>query len=268
VPELFSATFAPELWVAVDPAASQILGAAAVVWQPMPPGPGFPIQVHVIAGHRRRGIGAALMGALIEACRGNTGYLHSWASEMEGGPGAAFCTALGFSPRSRVLEFEADGPRFYEMVKSIHDRLSKAGKIPADLRIVSLREAPFDQVAALVTHEFADVPHSTVVALSKGLINYDQDKSAVLMKGTEAKGALLYVWNNGSPIIDVNVVAPDLRHGPGNVLLLEAATRKGLEGRATSFRFRCEEHVRDTLNLARRSEAKPAGVRIAFTRTL
>jgi hypothetical protein len=167
-----------------------------------------------------------------------------------------------------VLEFDADGARFYAMIKAIHDRLAKNGKIPADLRIVSLREAPLEQVTALVSREFADVPLSTVMALSKGVINYDQDKSAVLMKGAEVKGALLYLWNDGNPVIDVNVVTPELRNGPGNVLLLEAATRKGLEGRATGFRFRCEEHVRDTLNLARRSNAKPAGVRLAFTRSL
>jgi len=268
LPELFSATFAPELWVAVHPATSEIMAAAAVVWQPMPPGPGFPVQVHVASPYRRRGVGTALVRAVVDACRGATGCLHSWASEVENGPAAAFCTALGFVARNRVLEFEADGARFYAMIKSIHDRLSKAGKVAPDLKIVSLREAPFEQVVALVTREFADVPLATVVALSKGLINYDQDKSAVLMKGTDVKGALLYLWNNGSPIIDVNVVAADVRHGAGNVLLLEAATRKGLEGRATGFRFRCEEHVRDTLNLARRSGAKPASVRIAFTRTL
>jgi hypothetical protein len=194
--------------------------------------------------------------------------LHSWASEVEGSPAAAFCSAVGFEPRSRVFEFDADGVRFYKMIKSIHDRLAKSGKIPSELRIVSLREAPLEQVTALVGSQFADVPLSTVMALSKGLVNYDQDKSAVLMKGQEVKGALLYLWNSGNPVIDVNVVAPELRRGPGNVLLLEAATRKGLEGRATGFRFRCEEHVRDTLNLARRSGAKLASVRIAFTRPL
>ena len=102
----------------------------------------------------------------------------------------------------------------------------------------------------------------------QGLINYDQDKSAVLLRGNEVKGALLYMWNDGNPIIDVNVVAPELRRGPANVLLLEAATRNALEGGGISFRFRCEEHVRDTVNLARRSGAKLARVQLAFTRTL
>jgi GNAT superfamily N-acetyltransferase len=268
MPETFSATYAPELWVALDRAVSKLVGAGAVGWQPLPPGPGFPVQVHVIPSHRRRGIGTALMQRMVDACTGHTERLHSWTNEAEGSPAAAFCAALGFVPRSRVLEFDADGARFYAMIKSIHDRLAKNGKIPADLRIVSLREAPLERVTALVRSAFADVPLSTVMALSKGLINYDQDKSAVLMKGHEVKGALLYLWNDGNPVIDVNVVAPELRNGPGNVLLLEAATRKGLEGRATGFRFRCEEHVRDTLNLARRSGAKLAGVRLAFTRTL
>ena len=268
MPEVFSASYAPELWVAVDPAVSKMVGAGAVGWQPVPPGPGLPVQVHVIPSHRRRGIGTAVLRAIIDACTGHTGHLHSWASEAEGSPAALFCAAAGFAARSRLLEFDADGARFYAMIKSIHDRMAKSGKIPVELRVVSLREAPLEQVTALVSSQFADVPSSTVVALSKGLINYDQDKSAVLLCGHEVKGALLYLWNGGNPVIDVNVVAPELRHGPGNVLLLEAATRKGLEGRATGFRFRCEEHVRDTLNLARRSGAKLAGVRLAFTRNL
>ena len=268
MPEAFSATYAPELWVALDPSNSNVVGAGAVGWQPMPPGPGFPVELHVIPSHRRRGIGTAVLQAIVEACTGHTERLHSWASEVEGSPAAGFCTAAGFAPRSRLFEFDADGMRFYTMIKTIHDRLANSGKIPPELRIVSLREAPLEQVTALVGSQFADVPLSTATALSKGLINYDQDKSAVLLQGQAVKGALLYLWNNGNPVIDVNVVAPELRHGPGNVLLLEAATRKGLEGRATGFRFRCEEHVRDTLNLARRSGAKLASVRLAFSRTI
>jgi GNAT superfamily N-acetyltransferase len=268
MPEAFSATYAPELWVALDPVVSSVIGAGAVGWQPMPPGPGFPVQVHVIPSHRRRGIGTSLLQAIVDACTGHTGHLHSWASEVEGSPAAAFCAAVGFVPRSRLFEFDADGMRFYTMIKSIHDRLAKSGKIPPELRIVSLREAPLEQVTALVSSQFADVPLSTVMALSKGRINYDQDKSAVLMRGDHVKGALLYLWTDGNPVIDVNVVAPELRHGAGNVLLLEAATRKALEGGSTGFRFHCEEHVRDSLNLARRSGAKLAAVRLAFSRTL
>ncbi len=268
MPEVFSPSYAPELWVALDPMGSGIIGAGAVVWQPMPPGPGFPVQLHVIPSRRRRGIGTALLQAIADACSGHVECLHSWANEAEGGPAAAFCTAVGFVPRRRILDFDADLARFYAMIKPIHERLRKSGKIPSDLRIVSLREAPLEQVTALVRSQFADMPLSTMMALSQGLINYDQDKSVTLMRGSEVKGALLYLWNDGKPIIDVNVVAPDLRHGPANVLLLEAATRNALGARATGFHFRCDDHVRDTVNLARRSGASPTGVSVAFTRTL
>ena len=268
MPEAFSANYAPELWVALDPVGSEVVGAGAVGWQPIPPGPGFPVQLHVIPSHRRRGIGSLLLQTIVDACTGHTKRLHSWSNEAEGSPAAAFCTAAGFVPRSRMLEFDADLARFYAMIGPIHGRLAKSGKIASDLRVVPLREASLQHVTQLVSSQFADVPLSTVMALSQGLINYDQDKSAVLLRGNEVKGALLYMWNDGNPIIDVNVVAPELRRGPANVLLLEAATRNALEGGGISFRFRCEEHVRDTVNLARRSGAKLARVQLAFTRTL
>jgi GNAT superfamily N-acetyltransferase len=268
MPDLFSAVYAPELWVAYDRASAQLAGAGAVGWQPVPPQAGFPVYVHVIASQRRRGIGTALMHAIAGVCKGNTRCLHSWMSETEGSAAACFLVSAGFAPRQRVFDFDAEGTSFYAMIKSIHDRLLTSGRIPPDLKIVSLREAPRAQVIALVAKEFEDIPLSTVMALSKGLINYDADKSSVLLRGGEVKGALLYMWNNGRPVIDVRVVAPDCRRGPGNVMLLEASTRKGLQAGATGFRFSCEEHVRDTVSLARRSGAKQANVRVAFTRTL
>jgi len=268
MPETFSAHLAPELWVAIDPANRRILGAAAVAWQPLPPHAGFPVQIHVVPPARRRGIASALLGAVVDAVKGSTRHLHGWVNQSEGSAGAAFLAARGFEPRQRLLEFDADGARFYAMVKSIHDRLLASGRIPPDLKVISLHEASLDAVAALVTREFADVPIATTLAVAKGLTNYDMHKSAVLLKGGEVKGALLYLWNDGKPAIDVRVIAPELRRGPGNVLLLESATRKGLEGGAKGFRFHCDESVSDTISLARRSGATPAGVKLAFTRNL
>ena len=56
--------------------------------------------------------------------------------------------------------------------------------------------------------------------------------------------------------IDVNVVAPELRRSWANVVLLEGMARRGRAAGVNRFQFTCEEHVRDTLNLARRSAAR------------
>jgi GNAT superfamily N-acetyltransferase len=268
MPETFSATYAPELWVAVDHSTSRIAGAAAVGWRPLPSLSGFPVQVHVLPPQRRRGIGTALIEAVAEACATSTRHLHAWANEPEGSGAARFLQAVGFEPHRRLLHFEADGPRFYATIKAIYDRVVRSGKIPSDFRVVSLREASLEETAALVAGAFRDVPVSTAMALARGLMNYDKEKSVVLLSEGAVKGALLYHWNDGLPTIDVRVVAPDLRNGPANLLLLEAATRKGLEGGATGFCFHCEESVRDTISLARRSGSKATGAKISFVRAL
>jgi hypothetical protein len=56
--------------------------------------------------------------------------------------------------------------------------------------------------------------------------------------------------------IDVNVVTPELRRGWANVPLLEGMARRCHAVGGVRFRFSCEEHVRDTLNLARCSGAR------------
>jgi hypothetical protein len=56
--------------------------------------------------------------------------------------------------------------------------------------------------------------------------------------------------------IDVNVVTPELRRGWANVPLLEGMARRCHAVGGVRFRFSCEEHVRDTLNLANASASR------------
>lgn len=268
MPETFFPYFAPECWVARDSQTGRIVGAAAVAWQPVARHAGFPIQIHVVPSARRRGVGTALFDTVSRICRESTRQLEAWSNHPEGSVAAAFLQSVGFHARRRLLGFEADGPRFYAMVRKIYDRVTRAVKIPSEFRVVALEDAPKDRVAELVIRNFEDVPISAAIALARGLAGYDSARSVVLLSGGEVKGALLYNWNDGLPVIDVRVVAPDLRNGPANVLLLEAATRNGLDAGARRFRFSCEESVKDTIKLARRSGAKPTGAQIAFTRPL
>jgi hypothetical protein len=268
MPETFTADFAPELWVAIDGSTSRIAGAAAVAWRPFLEPPGFPVQVHVVPPWRRRVSATALLGAASRAAIGSTSRLHGWSSVPEDSPAASFLMATGFGVRRRLLGFEADGPRFYAMIKAIHDRLTSAGKIPPGFKVVELREAATEAVASLVAETFRDTPGVILAGIERGLVGYDAEHSVVLLDNGEVRGALLYKWNGGTPQIDINVVAPELRRSAANVLLLEAATRNGLDGGARSFRFSCEESVRDTMNLVRRAGATPTGATIAFTRPL
>jgi hypothetical protein len=268
MPEVFGPLFVPDLWVAIDRETSLIVGAAAVAWRPLSKPAGFPVQVHVPVPLRRRGIGRALIDAIARDCAGSAACLHGWAGVREGGAAALFLAATGFVAHHRLPQFEADVERFYAMVKAIRARLERAGKISGEFDIVRLGEAPQEEVAALVGEYFRDTPSSVLAGIARGLVGYDPQRSVVLLHRGEVRGALLYRWSDGIPQIDVNVISEELRRGAANVLLLEAATRNGLEGGARRFRFSCEESVRDTINLARRCGATQFGAMLVFSRAL
>lgn len=268
MPESFGPRSAPDLWVAVNRQTELMVGAAAVSWRLLTSEPGFPVNIHVLPPQRRRGIGSALVEAVASACAGATPCIHGWTAYSGASDAAAFLRAVGFAPRRQLLEFEAEGERFYAVIAATLKRLRHARKIPASFRIVSLKDARTEEVAALVSDNFHEALAETITRIARGLIGYDERNSVVLLNGDAVGGALLYRWNDGIPLIDVNVVKPELRHGAANVMILEAATRNGLAAGATRFRFSCEETVRDTMNIAKRCGAVRIDAKVAFTRFL
>lgn len=258
VPSLFGVARAPDrLLVCVDEAERKVIGVAAIAWNLWGAPPGFPLWVHVLEGYRRRGHGRALLAAAAHAARSDAAIFHAWSALDEHDEGCEFLRAVGFAQLRRTLHYEADGATFFAMIAGARSRLARRGRIPADARTVPLRDAPYAGVAHLVSSAFG-TRHEVALAATRNQRagGYDRDRSVVLMVGEDVRGALLYRWANGVPEIDVNVVGPGLRRGWANVLLLHDATRNGLEGGASRFRFHCEDRVLDTINLARRSGAK------------
>ncbi|HLG87135.1 MAG TPA: hypothetical protein VKZ79_08050 [Alphaproteobacteria bacterium] len=268
LPETFGPAYVPDLWVAIDDETGLLVGAAAVAWRPLSDPPGFPLHVHVPQALRRRHIGSALVEAVARACVGEIGQLRSWASISDDSPTIPFLHATGFAPIKRMLEFEAEASRFYGLVKAISDRFASARRVPESFRIVPLREAPADKVAKLVAEHFREASGAVLAGIARGASGQDLDKSVVLLDGETVRGALLYSWNDGDPVIDARVVAPEIRGSVANLLMLEAATRNGLDAGARRFRFSCEEDMRDTIKLARRSGATLLSVKSTYGRAL
>ena len=267
MPETYGPQQAPDLWVAIDTETALIVGAAALSWRPAFDPAGLPLQIHVPPPLRRRGIGRALAAAVANAVRGSTPRLHSWFGIGDDGP-AAFLAAIGFTPTRRMLEYEADVQHFYGMVKALRDRLSASGRMPPGFRVVPLREAPPDEVARLVADNFRDAPPVAIGGIARGHGGHDADKSVVLLDGETVRGALLYKWNDGLPTIEARVVAPEARGSAANLLMLEAATRNGMEGGAERFRFSCNDDMRDTIKLAQRGGAALLAAKSRYTRVL
>lgn len=263
MPETFAPTIAPEAHVALVGNPAQIVGAAAVAWRPWSKPPGFPVQIHVVPGFRRRGIARALLRYVVACCAGETQGFHSWAAVPEPSPAASFLAATNFTVTRRFRHFEADLLRFDAMIDAIRARLARGSRIPDSARIVPLSEAPARDVAAFVARTFETMPEAVAARIAgQGLAGYDMARSVVLLIDGAVQGALLYAWIDGVPVIDVNAVAPALRRGWANVALLAEATRNAVHGGAQQFRFFCDERVRDTMNLAARVEARETRVEI------
>jgi hypothetical protein len=58
------------------------------------------------------------------------------------------------------------------------------------------------------------------------------------------------------PQVEVSVIAPALRLGWAAVLLFREAAERAIAAGAQRIRFRCEDGVLDTVNLARRVGAR------------
>jgi GNAT superfamily N-acetyltransferase len=267
MPQTFAPAYAPDLWVAIDRETALIVGAAAIAWQPSHDPAGCRLHLHVPPPFRRRGIGRALVETIVGAATGSTRCLHSWADIPDDGP-VDFLRAVGFAPSRRMQEYMAEGARFHAMVKRVLDRLAAASRVPPGFRVVPLREAPTEEVAHLVAANFREAPAAALSGIARGLGGHDADKSVVLLDDGVVRGALLYRWNDGDPAIEVRVVAPEARGSAANVMMLEAATLRGLQGGATRFRFTAADDNSDTLKLARRSGASLVAARSTYTRML
>ena len=269
MPDIFGPSYAPELWVALDREADLLVGAAGVAWHLVSDPPGFPVYAHVLPSMRRRGIGTALMEAVVSACRHDDALrLNAWFDVAIDSSAAGFLMAAGFKAVRQVFEYEASGAEFFGLIKAIHDRFARAGKLPASFRIVSLADAPPAAVAALVANHLPYASPSAIARVVSGTSSHDSQRSVVLLDGDSVMGALLYSWNDADPIIDCWIVAPAARGTAAHLMLVEAATGNGLAGGAHRFRFSCTDDVRDTINLARRGGARQIATRLRYSKPI
>lgn len=257
LPELGTAE--PELIVARRD--GRLVGAAGIVWQSWAKPGGFPLWVHVLPDERRRGVGRALVAAADTAARGEIDGLWSARPLAQDGGAAAFAAACGLAPVRSFAHFAVETASFLAHIEAIVARLRRHGHIPDDIVAIPLRQAPFAPVARLVADEFAQGPVRMLQRLRAAATRddpalVDLDRSTVILAGDAVLGALLAQRRGDDWAILANVVAAGARKGFVNPLQLAISTRAGWEAGSQTFLFHCDEAVRDSMNLARRSGAR------------
>ena len=183
---------------------------------------------------------------------------------MEDSAAHHFASSLGFHQLGKQLVFKADASRFLTESSRIVERLRVRRRIPPGADIRQLTAELIPDVARLLRSELQtiapDIERQMTASLDENpaISPVDRDRSRVLLMAGKVAGALLSrrLPDGHSSAIVCNVIAPQLRRGWANAVLLESTTRVGVEDGCPQFQFDCAHTHRDTIGLARRCEAE------------
>jgi hypothetical protein len=220
--------------------------------------PGFRCLVRVLPEHRRQGIGRALIAAVqAEARRWNLPYLHAWHPVDAHGAEAAALQALGFRTLSLMHHFVGSTERSLlasaRLEASLRARRAEQGGVV----VAPLHTVPRDQVVSLYQRQLG----GSGEAIGQHIAQVLGDEAARALSvaawdGQRVHGFLLLALKSGMPHADFWVTEPDQRHGWVAALMLHESLRRLAAAGFTQHRFHCNEHVRATMNFARRSQAE------------
>jgi GNAT superfamily N-acetyltransferase len=219
--------------------------------------PGFRCLVRVLPEYRRQGIGRALIGALhAEAQRWNLPYLHAWQPVDAHGAEAAVLRTLGFRTLSLMHHFVGSTERSLQASARLEASLRARRREQGGVEVVPLHTVPRDQVVSLYQRQLGG--SSEAIGQHIGHLLQDEGARAISVAawdGQRVQGFLLLSLSSGVPQADFWVSEPDQRNGWVAALMLHESLRRLAEAGFTQHRFHCNEHVRATMNFARRSGA-------------
>jgi len=243
-----------------DETSRQVIGAVAISpTMRRTPRPGPNVALHVIEPWRRRGVGRALLDAAADlaAARGAQA-LYAWHPLNPHGASADAWRALGFDQPLDCPLNRIDATRTVELLQPLFDRLQRRGGIPAEARIVFLREADPDQIVDLVTTYLAGVGIREKLKdrlLGSHPAPVDPVLSRVLLHGDQVVGVMLArPLNSHTVVVEVNVVHPRVRGRWANVWLKLDATSRARDLGFTTFIYETYQHHADTAKLTSRLE--------------
>ena len=227
------------------------------------------ISIRVVSAARRNGIGSELMQSCLVRGREIGAATAVVNCDTTASPESAhFLTRLGFSAGPSCTTYEADFRQAKPALTHVRDRLLADGRLPEQLKIVPLSEAPEHEVARLIAAHVADR-----VDLAQQPLRLDEDTErwrdsvVLLVDGTVAAVALTE-FSGDTATVAARVVVPGFRGGWANAVLLGSMADVGVARGSRRFRFESRDDNGDTIKLARRVNATAVATRQRFERSL
>jgi hypothetical protein len=154
---------------------------------------GTRVLIRMAEGRRDGDLERALLdAALATAQRRGIRALLSWQPERQDSKEAKAWLERGFEPRNQRMIVEADAAAAVENCKRQMARVRNRVRVPADARVVPLREAPMAQVGRLKVLAFGGKARDTVRrAQEEGPGSFDRDLSLAMMAGAKVAGIAL-----------------------------------------------------------------------------
>jgi GNAT superfamily N-acetyltransferase len=243
-----------------------LIGAAAIGWRPGGKPEGLPVDIEVLPGHRRQGVGRALAARAAALAAEEADGLWSLRLVAPESDAARFLERCGFAPRRRELHFQAAVGKLLEHLTPLADALRARGRIPQEARVVDLTEAPLEEIAWMVSADLGGGPFEAAERLRRrfGGEAESEDRSLVALCGERVAGVVLWRAKDGQALVDGRVVSRADRNGWANLILLEAGLRRCEADGLSELRFHCEDTVSDTLRLAQRCDAELVETRLGY----
>ena len=265
LPKAFTGQCQPRIRVAKRLDTSQIIGVVA--WWLRPKRKSFQqaaFFIYVASNWQSRGVGVVLVRGLInEAREANASELVAGSLVKEAGAVEKFLTAFGFNRRIRITEYEDKTERLREIFTPLYERYTARHKMPAGARMVSLDEAPMEEVRDLVLNNLGGLPHGITRRLQDGPGGYDRNLSVVLTIDGKVKGALLARVVNGVKVTDAMMVAPEMRGSWASLFIKQASLEKTMAAGIETVRYSVDEKKHpDTVKQAKRTGAKICGYKV------
>jgi GNAT superfamily N-acetyltransferase len=215
---------------------------------------------------RRRGIGRALLDALIVQARqwgvATLVTQHQLLNEPES---SAFLRSRGFVAFERMTTVEVELNRLASHVLPLRDRMLAQGRVPRGARVVPLSESRLREVGRLHLAYFGGPPEGLAARLRHALAPRSDTFGRVLMLGNDTAGALFGLLKAEHLEVEAHLLAPDYRHpgalgGWAHALLLGAALDSPEAALVPRARFTFRQDNHSIRRLAERCAARLVSV--------